>query len=770
MKRTITRMADGRQLIYFDETNETDETDEANKTGEANETGEADDVVRDAVDHRDLPPPPPGATMRYDPLTDEWITIAAHRQSRTFLPPADECPLCPSTPDRQTEIPDSTYDVVVFENRFPSFSEREEAGDAQLPPLNPTRPAQGRCEVVSFTSDHNASFATLSPQRVHTVLKVLAERTATLATIPGVEQVFCFENRGVEIGVTLHHPHGQIYAYPYVTPQTRKMLAAARRHAETTGGRNLFADVLAGERVSGERVVSMNEHWTAFVPAAARWPFEVLLAPHRQVADLPGLSTEEAHAFPGVPRRAGPLRRALRRATAIYFRVAPGTGAHRSGPGLSAPAGVQCAPGTGETEIPGRLGVRHGGVCQRCAPRRGRTHAQGSGLVMTAAQRLAATQRLAAAFAEAYHHEPVLAWAAPGRVNLIGEHTDYNDGFVLPFALPQCTAVAASRLDIPNWTVVSESAEQAVSFGESDLEPGRVTGWAGYVAAVVWALRSAGIPVPGAQLAICSDVPLGSGLSSSAALECAVLATLVELAGAAEAMPRPDWPAVAQRAENGYVGVPSGVMDQSASTLCEAGHALFLDCRTMGTTQVPFDLDSAGLALLIIDTRAPHAHAGGEYAARRATCEAAARALGVPALRDVTDVASAWAALPDDLTRRRVRHVITENARVHETVALLAVGRPEAIGPLLSASHASLRDDYEVTVPELDLAVDAAVGAGALGARMTGGGFGGCVIALTRASRATEVADAVSKAFAARGFTAPATFLATAGPGARRVS
>lgn len=277
MKRTITRMADGRELIYFDET---------------------DDVVRGAVDQRDLPPQSPASRMRYDPLTDEWIAIASHRQTRTFLPPADECPLCPSTPERMTEIPDSSYDVVVFENRFPSFSERPMyADDTVLPALNPVRTAQGRCEVVCFTSDHNASFSTLSEERVHTVLEVQADRTAALSTIPGVEQVFCFENRGVEIGVTLHHPHGQIYAYPFVAPRTRTMLAAARGHAERTGGRNLFADVLAGERASGDRVVTANEHWTAFVPAAARWPFEVLIAPHHQVADLPALSDAQALAF-----------------------------------------------------------------------------------------------------------------------------------------------------------------------------------------------------------------------------------------------------------------------------------------------------------------------------------------------------------------------------------------------------------------------------------------------------------------------------------------
>jgi UDPglucose--hexose-1-phosphate uridylyltransferase len=276
MKKTVTRMADGRELIYFDE---------------------SDDALHDLVDKRDLPEPPPASRLRYDPLMDEWVAIAAHRQTRTFLPPTNECPLCPSTPDRLTEVP-SDYQVVVFENRFPSFSDREpEADETVLPPIYAPRPARGRCEVVCFTADHNASFATLSQQRVGTVLGALADRTAALGALPGVEQVFCFENRGEEIGVTLHHPHGQIYAYPYVTPRTRAMLAAARRHASETGGRSLFADVLGAERDSGDRVIGTNEHWTAFVSAAARWPFEVLVAPNRQVPDLPALSAEEREAF-----------------------------------------------------------------------------------------------------------------------------------------------------------------------------------------------------------------------------------------------------------------------------------------------------------------------------------------------------------------------------------------------------------------------------------------------------------------------------------------
>jgi UDPglucose--hexose-1-phosphate uridylyltransferase len=270
-------LADGRELIYFDS---------------------GDDAVRDEPDRRELPPPPPASEIRYDPILDEWVAIAAHRQTRTFLPPSDECPLCPSTPTRSSEVPAYGYDVAVFENRFPSLSHREGALDPpHLPGLTDTRPGHGRCEVVCFTSDHNASFASLTPERVRLVVEAWADRTTELSALAGVEQVFCFENRGEAIGVTLHHPHGQIYAYPFVTPRTRRMLESARRHAEATGGRNLFADVLAAERAADERVVVRNDHWTAFVPATARWPYEIHMYPNRQVPDIPALSARERDAF-----------------------------------------------------------------------------------------------------------------------------------------------------------------------------------------------------------------------------------------------------------------------------------------------------------------------------------------------------------------------------------------------------------------------------------------------------------------------------------------
>ncbi|NDL58478.1 galactose-1-phosphate uridylyltransferase [Phytoactinopolyspora mesophila] len=273
MKRTSTRLSDGRELFYFDHD---------------------DGAVRELTDPRQLPQVSTASRMRHDPLLDEWVVMASHRQSRTYLPPADLCPLCPSGDGKETEIPSSDYDVAVFENRFPSLS-MGAASDETGTPLVSVQAAAGRCEVVCFSSDHAASFASFPPEQARLVLEAWADRTAELSALPGVEQVFCFENRGEEIGVTLSHPHGQIYAYPFVTPRTRRMLDVARRYSSEHGG-NLFADILAEER-AGERVVVTSRHWTAFVPAAARWPVEVHLYPHRQVPDIPSLTDDERDDF-----------------------------------------------------------------------------------------------------------------------------------------------------------------------------------------------------------------------------------------------------------------------------------------------------------------------------------------------------------------------------------------------------------------------------------------------------------------------------------------
>jgi UDPglucose--hexose-1-phosphate uridylyltransferase len=274
-RKTRIELADGRELIYYDE-------DPASE--------------RVAVDSRRLPQTIVHSEVRRDPLRGEWVIMASHRQGRTHLPPAENCPLCPSTPGRQTEIPSGDYDVVVFENRFPSLTERTDPPDAGGDELVARRPGLGRCEVVCFTADHDASFGGLSTARLRTVVDVLADRTRELSAMAGVEQVFPFENRGEEIGVTLHHPHGQIYAYPFVAPVTARMLESARRHRDSVGG-CLFCAVLAAEDSAGVRVVGRSQGWTAFVPAAARWPFEVHIYPTRHLPDLDALDGAEKDAL-----------------------------------------------------------------------------------------------------------------------------------------------------------------------------------------------------------------------------------------------------------------------------------------------------------------------------------------------------------------------------------------------------------------------------------------------------------------------------------------
>ncbi|MER7536114.1 galactokinase [Streptomyces sp. NPDC097704] len=377
---------------------------------------------------------------------------------------------------------------------------------------------------------------------------------------------------------------------------------------------------------------------------------------------------------------------------------------------------------------------------------------------------------LAADFEALYGAAPDGLWAAPGRVNLIGEYTDFNDGFVLPLALPHTAVAAVSRRDDGVLRLHSADTDGGIVQLEVDgLEPLSGGGWAAYPAGVVWALREAGHPVAGADVHLASTVPTGAGLSSSAALEVVVALALNDLFGLG--LSRPELARLAQRAENAFVGVPCGVMDQMASACAEEGHALHLDTRDLSYRQVPFDLAGEGLRLLVVDTRVKHALGDGAYAERRAGCEAGARALGVRTLREVSaaHLPESLARLSDETILRYVRHVVTDNARVERTIALLDAGATREVGPVLTEGHASLRDDLRVSCPELDLVVEAANAAGALGARMTGGGFGGSAVVLVETERAEEVSAAVGKAFAAAGHAPPGIFPAVPSAGARRV-
>ena len=388
-------------------------------------------------------------------------------------------------------------------------------------------------------------------------------------------------------------------------------------------------------------------------------------------------------------------------------------------------------------------------------------------------------------FTATFGAAPDGVWSAPGRVNLIGEHTDYNDGLALPIALPHRTYAAVARRTDGLVRLVSAQEPSGVrEVRLAEAVPGAVRGWAAYVVGVAWALRAAGYDVGGFDVAIDSCVPFGAGLSSSAALEASVAVALDGLHGlglagdvdhtgaATDDAGRGALATLCVRAENEMAGAPTGGMDQAASLRARAGSALLLDCRDGSVRHVPFDLAAHALALLVVDTRAEHSHVDGEYAQRRAACEEAARRLGVVSLREVADDArgDAWAveALTVDadgaLLARRVRHVTSEIGRVTAFVQALEAGDVRAVAPLMDASHASLRDDYEVSCDELDVAVDAARAAGALGARMTGGGFGGSAIALVGVDEVEAVAEGVARAFAARGLRSPAFAVAVAGP------
>jgi galactokinase len=373
-------------------------------------------------------------------------------------------------------------------------------------------------------------------------------------------------------------------------------------------------------------------------------------------------------------------------------------------------------------------------------------------------------------FEAVFGYSPAGTWSAPGRVNLIGEHTDYNEGFVLPFAIDRRT-VAALALRDDGMVRVSSSLKDGIGAARLDaMTPARVRGWAAYAVGVAWGLGQVGAELtqlPGFDVHFSSDVPLGAGLSSSAALESALAVALNDVwrlgfdgARLVEA---------AHLAENDFVGVPTGILDQSASLLCRAGAALFIDCRDGSTSPVDLRLEESGLTVLVIDTGVRHEHASGGYAARHAACAKAARQLGVRALRDVT-VAQLSAARGqlDDETYRRARHVITEDQRVLDTVLALRAGRLRAVGSLMSASHRSMRDDFEITTRELDLAVETAMEHGAIGARMTGGGFGGSAIALAPAGVIPQLRTAIAGAFSKHGFTMPSMLIVRPAEGARR--
>ena len=376
-------------------------------------------------------------------------------------------------------------------------------------------------------------------------------------------------------------------------------------------------------------------------------------------------------------------------------------------------------------------------------------------------------QSAAQLFEKQFGYKPAGVWSAPGRVNLIGEHTDYNEGFVLPFAIDRRTYAAVGLRSDQLARIASSFAGEVIEFEISKISKGSVAGWSAYPLGVAWALMQAGATSKGFDLYVESNVPVGAGLSSSAAIECSVALALNDLWGAG--LSKNVLAKVGQKAENEIVGAPTGIMDQTASLLGQADHAVFLDCRTLDAKATALSLEENGLEIWVMDTGVAHRLTDGGYAARRASCEKASELLGVSSLRDVTvESLEASKHLLDDVVYKRAKHVVTENERVQQTVKLLAESGPRSIGQLMIDSHSSMRDDFQISITELDVAVETALSEGAIGARMTGGGFGGAAIALIESQKAASLTKAVIEKFQQEGFEKPEIFKVIPDAGAKR--
>ncbi|MDI7250303.1 MAG: galactokinase [Bacillota bacterium] len=739
------------------------------------------------------------AELRWHPLLGQWVISAPRRQERTYKPTLEDCPFCPGKPGEDagmrgtsrgcreaggaTEIPVADYQVAVLENRFPSLSR-----DA---------PAYGVCEVVLYTSRHEGSFATLSPGEALLVVEAWTDRYRDLCADPGIEYVYVFENRGEAVGVTLHHPHGQIYAYPFLPPVPARELELCRQHYRERGS-CLVCDLVRQE-AGGERVVVENEHFVAFVPAFARYPYEVMVVPRSHRPSLLHLDGPEREALAAI------LQAVVRRYDGLFgfpfpyvmaVHQAPASQVRNAAPsewayshlhvefyppyrtadrlkylaGSEAGAGVFINDGRAEekarelrqADSPPPVGPRvesRGRLCQRAweayAVHLGGEPGAGRGLVTAAAP----GQGMVRAAAP---EGGMVTVAAPGRVNLLGEHTDYNDGFVLPVAIDRwvvaCGTARPDRLLVVHADLFGETVRLPLERGALP-GPGQTHAWVSYVAGPLVLLgerltRSSPLvlrgehlgarppPVflgecraqpPGLNVALVGNVPARAGLASSAAVE---IATLV--------LARTLWHAdigdrklavLARQAEGEFAGVECGVMDQLCALMAREGHALFLDCRDLSWSPVP--VPEERYRIVLADSGVSRALVQSEYNLRREQCRAAVSRLrqtypAVRSLRDVTpEMLEAGRDALGDVLWRRARHVVEENERVREGAGFLRRKDAASFGRLMVASHRSLRDFYQVSCPELDQLVELMLTLpGTAGARLTGAGFGGFVVGL----------------------------------------
>ncbi|MCU0664009.1 MAG: galactokinase [Myxococcota bacterium] len=713
--------------------------------------------------------------LRYNPMLRTWTMVGANRQGRPHLP-KDWCPFCPGS----GKVPDA-FDVLKYDNDFPILS--LEAGPPELPPspLYKSAPATGKCEVILYSSIHQARLHELEQAHVEKLVDLWIERTSALSRDPRIRYVFPFENRGEEVGVTMPHPHGQIYAYGFVPAKVEAELASCRAHFDETG-HCLVCDMNAEERRFGGRMVMENESFLAYLPFFTDYPYGVMVAPKAHRPSLLNLDGQERRDLAALLKS---LTAAFDR---MFERPFPYMMVFHHAP-VNAPNHADCGPYThfhiefypplrAKDKIKWYAGSEMGAWAAGNVMRVEDSVLHLRRAVLDEQKAKGGDEAVASELRRVHEDlygkgERPLVVCSPSRVNLIGEHIDYNGGLVLPAALDRATYLCARKRDDDRIIARNLNFDGAFEMRIGDaLVKDAATSWFNYLSGMLDVLKGAGLSMDrGFEAVFYSDVPAGSGVSSSAAVEVGIGKALCALYG----LPLDDRriALLGQKAENEFVGVSCGIMDQFAVALSKQGHALLLNCATQETRDVPLVLHD--VALVLINTNKERRLADSKYNERRAECDTALAILrqALPDLRDLCSLDEATFEqhahlIADPSVCRRARHVVCENARVKEAVKALEAGDLLSLGRWMKASHESLRDLYEVTGEHLDALFDLAKDEpSCLGTRMTGAGFGGCTVSLVQKQGLPNFVARVSKGYEQRTGLTPAFHVCQASPGVR---
>jgi UDPglucose--hexose-1-phosphate uridylyltransferase len=730
---------------------------------------------------------------RFNPLTGDWILVSPQRTQRPWQGRREEitaaaqpydpaCYLCPGN-ERAGGVRNPDYkSTFVFTNDFsaltPDIPQLRDEGSGRGLLLSESE--RGTCKVICFSPRHDLTLARMALPEIVRVVDIWVEEFEHLGALPFINYVQIFENRGEMMGCSNPHPHGQIWASETIPNEPRKEQDSQEAYLQKHGT-CLLCDYLRLEEKSGARVVIENDHFVVIVPFWALWPYEVLLLSKTHIADLKVLDTAQRESLADILKRLTTRYDNLFKTSFPYsmgFHQAPTDGqdhpewhwhAHFYPPLLRSATVKKFMVGYEMLGSPQRdITPEAAAETLRDLPE---THyldiAQGISPVWNC-DRLMDSPELAQGFFDLYGTEPAI-FSAPGRVNLIGEHTDYNDGFVMPCAIGLKARVAISPRPDDKLVLRSQQFPKQFEFDLVSLPCKKVGDWCDYILGIAVALRRAGHRLRGANLLVESDIPIGAGLSSSAAIEVAAALALINLNGIDLSLTQ--IAQLCQRTENEFIGARVGIMDQLVSCHGKRGHALFLDCRSLQFELLPIPKHAR---MVICNTMVKHEHASGEYNRRREECEEGVRLLSrnfpeIRALRDISieQLKQYTQDLPAKIFNR-CHHVIEENDRVRAAAERLRAADLQGLGKLMRESHVSLRDLYEVSCRELDIMVEAAEGlSGYYGGRMTGGGFGGSTVNLVDSSTAAAFVDRISARYRQATGVAPKIHICSAADGAR---